>query len=70
MCEKHDELTRRLMRLYNTRIDDEQLERMHESMEGCTLAEKLEYSTLESLVERCSGCSSYVRVRAYGDAPD
>ena len=66
------------MRLYNTRIDAEQLERMHESMEGYTLVDKLEYQKLVRLADgcgECSGygcgeCSGYVRVRAYGDAPD
>ena len=36
---KPEELTLRLMGLFNSWIDDEQLKRMHESRKGCTLAE-------------------------------
>ena len=58
---KPDELTLRLMSLLNSKLDDEQLKRMHESRKGCTLAEVDEYERLLGLAEGIGVGPAYVR---------
>ena len=51
---KPDELTMRLMRVLNMareKLDDEQLQRMHESGKGCTRAEVWQYQWLRQDAE-------------------
>ena len=64
---KPDELTLRLMCLLNSKMDDEQLKRMHESRKGCTRAEVAEYVRLWELTEGVGVGPAYVRER---DGPD